>query len=76
MKYEIDRAAVTLSVGELCELALTGGDLDLRPGMTRRFSASRAAVGAEVHRALQAAAGERYDPEVALVDTTLYHSLP
>ncbi len=75
MKYEIDRAAVTLSVGELCALALTGGDLDLRPGMMRRFSASRAAVGASVHRELQAAAGTRYDPEVALTDTTLYHNI-
>ena len=44
MKYEIDRAAVTLSVTELCAWALLGGDLDLRPGMTKRFSAERAAI--------------------------------
>lgn len=75
MKYAIDRAAVTLSVTELCALALTGGDLDLRPGMMRRFSAERASVGTRVHRELQAAAGVRYDPEVALSNTTLYHNI-
>ena len=53
MKYEMDRAAVTLSVTELCTLALMGGDLDLRPGMSRRLSFERAAIGAKVHRKLQ-----------------------
>jgi len=75
MKYDIERAAVTMSVTELCALALLGGDLDLRPGMTKRFSAERAQIGAKVHRKLQAEAGAQYDAEVALTNTTLYHNL-
>lgn len=75
MKYDIERAAVTLSVGELCALALMGGDLDLRPGRSRRFSIERAAVGAKVHRKLQAEAGVLYDAEVSMTNTTLYHGI-
>ena len=75
MKYDIERAAVTLSVTELCALAFLGGDLDLRPGMSKRFSAERAQVGAKVHRKLQAEAGAQYDAEVMLTNTTLYHNL-
>lgn len=75
MKYEMDRAAVTLSVTELCALALIGGDLDLRSGMTHRYSAERASVGVQVHRRLQSAAEVRYDPEVSLSNTTLYHNI-
>lgn len=75
MKYEIDRAAVTLSVTELCAWALLGGDLDLRPGMTKRFSAERAAIGAKVHRKLQAEAGVQYDAEVAMTNTTHFHDV-
>lgn len=74
-KYDIERAVVTLSVTELCALALLGGDLDLRPGMTKRFSAERAAIGAKVHRKLQAEAGVQYDAEVAMTNTTVFREI-
>ena len=70
MKYDIDRAAVTLSVTELCTLAMSGGDLDLRPGMSHRPRAERGAIGAKIHRRLQAAAGVLYEAEVPLSCTT------
>ena len=75
MKYELERAAVTLSVTELCSLALMGGDIDLRPGHGQRPLWVRAVIGTRVHQRLQAEAGMRYDPEVALSNTTLYHNL-
>lgn len=75
MKYDVERAAVTLSVTELCALALMGGDLDLRPGMTKRFSVERAQIGAKVHRKMQTEAGVQYDAEVAMCNTTLYHNI-
>lgn len=75
MKYDIERAAVTLSVTELCALALTCGDLDLRPGKTKRFSSERASVGAAVHRKLQAEAGVLYDAEVNMTNTTVYRGI-
>lgn len=75
MKYDVERAVVSLSVGELCALALLGGDLDLRPGMTRRFSVERAAIGAQVHRKLQAEAGVMYDAEVSMTNTTFYKGI-
>ncbi len=75
MRYDADRAVIKLSVRELCALALQSGDLDLRPGMTRRFSAERAAIGAKVHRALQAQAGVLYDAEVSMTSTTLHHGI-
>lgn len=75
MKYCIDRAAVTLSVTELCTLALMGGDLDLRPGMGRRYSFERAAIGAKIHRKLQAEAGTLYQAEVSMCHTELFQTL-
>ena len=75
MKYHLDRASVTLSVTELCELALSCGNLDLRPGMSKRFFAERASVGAKVHRKLQAEAGVLYDAEVMMTNTTLLHGI-
>ena len=72
MRYDLDRAVVTLSVTELCDMALTCGDLDLRPGHGHRPSAARAAIGAKVHRKLQAEAGVLYDGEVAMTNTTVY----
>ncbi len=71
MKYDIERAAVTLSVTELCALAMTGGDLDIRFGMNNRTHTERGAIGAKIHRRLQAAAGVMYDAEVPLSNTTL-----
>ncbi len=75
MKYEGERAAVTLSVGELCSMALSGGDLDLRPGHAVRFSSARAKLGADIHRKLQSEGGALYMPEVPLTHTTLYHGI-
>ncbi|MBQ7335827.1 MAG: ATP-dependent DNA helicase, partial [Clostridia bacterium] len=75
MKYDTNRAVVTLSVTELCAYALSSGDLDLRPGMGKRFSKERAAVGSAVHRKLQREAGAQYTPEVTLTHTELFGSL-
>ena len=75
MKYDVERAVITASVSELCAYALTGGDLDLRPGMSKRFSAERAALGAKVHRKLQAEAGALYDAEVMMSNTTVLHGI-
>ena len=75
MKYDVERAVVTLSVTELCAMALMGGDLDLRPGRTKRFSSERAAIGAKIHRKMQDEAHGRYDAEVSLCNTTLLRGL-
>jgi hypothetical protein len=72
MKYEADRAAVVMSVGELCAYALMGGDLDLRPGMGSFATPERAALGADVHRKLQAEAGAMYTAEVAMTHTEVF----
>lgn len=72
MKYDIGRAVVRMSVRELCVTALLAGDLDLRPGMTKRPSFERAVIGAKAHRKLQAEAGTMYDAEVAMTHSTLY----
>lgn len=75
MKYDVNKAAMILSVGELCELALSGGDLDLRPGHTARFSPARAKLGADIHRKLQSEGGALYTPEVSFTHTTLHHGI-
>ena len=75
MKYDAGRAAVLLSVGELCARALTPPDLDLRPGSGRAAGSDRAALGREAHRLLQKRAAEGYEAEVTLTNTTLYHGL-
>ncbi len=75
MRYDTERAAVVMSVTELCAYAASGGDLDLRPGMMKRLSSERAAVGAAVHRKLQSEAGAMYTPEVAMRNTTCFHDL-
>ncbi len=75
MKYDVARAVVLLSVTELCTLALRGGDLDLRPGMSKASMLEHASVGTKVHRKLQAAAGVLYDAEVAMTNTTLFHGI-
>ena len=71
MKYSVERAAIVLSVTELCSLALMGGDLDLRPGMSRKASFERAALGSKVHRKIQSEAGILYDAERPFCNTTL-----
>ncbi len=73
MRYNSEKAAVELSVFELCHYALQSGNLDLRMG--GRFSAERAAIGREVHRKLQATAGAMYDAEAALSNTTFFHNI-
>lgn len=76
MKYDTERAVVTLSVTELCSLAVLGGDLDLRPNAEKSLSLhERAQLGSKVHRKLQAEAGAQYDAEVALSNTTLFHGI-
>ena len=74
MKYDVEKAAILLSVRELCELALRGGDLDLRFG-GKIFSPERAALGSQVHRRLQAEAGCNYRAEVPMTSTVLYHNI-
>ena len=64
MRYDVERSAVLLSVGELCELALRAGDLDLRAGKGRRSSAERALLGTRIHQRLQTERGARYAAEV------------
>lgn len=63
MRYDRENRAVLLSVTELC--AAAAGESDLRAGGGRFFDGS-AAVGKEIHRALQEAGGENYTPEVPL----------
>ena len=75
MKYDIERAVITLSVTELCALALSSGDLDLRPGKGKRFSTERARIGVKIHQRLQTEAGVRYDAEVPLCNTTLHRGI-
>lgn len=73
MRYDSEKAAVVLSVSELCHWAHLSGDLDLGRGSRRSFE--RAAIGREVHRKLQARAGAMYDPELPLSNTTLYDGI-
>ncbi|MBQ9760100.1 MAG: ATP-dependent DNA helicase [Clostridia bacterium] len=73
MKYNSEKAAIELSVTELCRLALLSGDLDLSRSV--RFTQERAAMGAELHRKLQASAGAMYNAEVAFSHTALYHDI-
>ncbi len=75
MKYNQERAVLTLSVGELCSLALLGSDLDLRFGKGKRFSSERALIGAKVHRKLQSEADAIYEAEVSMTNTTLYKGI-
>ncbi len=74
MKYDIEKAAILLSVGELCESALRGGHLDLRFG-GKSASFERAALGGKIHRKLQAEAGAQYRAEVPLTSTVLFHNI-
>ena len=75
MRYDVERAAVVLSVRQLCEYAFCSGDLDLRPGMSKRFSFGRAALGAAIHRRLQSEAGVLYTAEVAFSHAERFDNL-
>ena len=61
MQYLPEEDRFLLSVREVCDLALTGGDLDQRAG---RRSLSRMEQGKEAHKTLQAALGENARAEV------------
>ena len=74
MKYDVERAAVLLSVRELCELALRSGDLDLRFG-GKGISFEKANLGSQIHRKIQGNAGAFYQAEVFMTSTTLYHNI-
>ncbi len=74
MKYDIDRATVVLTVEELCTLALTRGDLDLRAGH-HGPSFEAAIVSDRVRCRLQETAGASYTPQVPISHTVLYHDL-
>ena len=73
MKYQADRAAVTLSVRELCALAFLPRHLDLRYPASR--SPEDARLGSSVHQRLQAEAGALYTPEVTLCHTEYFHGI-
>ncbi len=75
MRYDTDRAVVTLSVTELCSMATVQGDLDLRYGKGRAFSPERARLGGELHRKLQSTQGTFYAPEVPLSLFTVHHEV-
>ena len=67
MKYEAETNTIKLPAGELCLLALRGGDLDLRPG-ARGIGLRRAAEGQEAHQLLQKRMSENgYEIEKTLV---------
>ena len=70
MKYHVGRAAITLSVRELCAYAVCPPDLDLRIG--GRQSLVTAAKGREAHKLLQKRAEHGYEAEVAFTNTTLH----
>lgn len=74
MKYDAERAVVTLSVAELCSLAWKNGDLDLRFGTSKAVS-ERSTIGNEVYRKLQAETKCLYDAEVPLRFTLFYNGL-
>lgn len=74
MKYSVDRAAITLSVEELCARALQPADLDLRPGGGKRPS-EHTAIGHGAHKLLQSRAEAGYEVEVALTGSVLFHGL-
>lgn len=75
MKYDVNRAVVVLSVGELCSLSLQCGDLDISNGKNHRSFAERASIGSHIHKRLQSEAGADYEPEVPLANTTQYRDI-
>ena len=71
MRYNKDTCTVEMSVRSLCALALKTGDIDAR----RRTSVSVLVDGARIHRKLQSEAAGYYNPEVSLVNTTLFDGM-
>lgn len=74
MRYDINKAALLISVRELCERALIEQEPDLR-ALSHSHRTGDAAIGAEVHRKLQSEAGAEYRPEQSLSLTLLYHNV-
>ena len=67
MRYDKDSDHIEMSVRELCESALLGGDIDChRPPVNLR---ERAAEGQKVHQKLQTSFGALYHSEVELHNT-------
>ena len=73
MRYNKERCAIETSVRTLCALGAKSGDLDSRRASENICLAMK--EGAEIHKRLQAEAGGYYNPEVPLVNTTLYEGL-
>lgn len=71
MQYDVERAVVRLSVGELCAEAFAPRHLDLRAGAWRKGT-ERAEIGNRIHRKLQSKTDELRENEVSLCNTTLY----
>lgn len=74
MRYDIDRAVVVLSVGELCSRAFLPVHLDLRSGAWKRDS-ERAELGKKLHRELQNRGEAGYRAEVSFCHTTFYQGI-
>ncbi len=72
MHYDVERACMVLSVRELCETALSSGDLEYGGG---RASFAAMQAGSQWHRKLQASRGAGYRAEVTLHNTTLYNGI-
>ncbi len=75
MKYDTERAVITISVTELCNESLRSGHLDLRYGMGKRFSSARASLGKAVHQRLQREAGALYEAEVSMLHTVFFQGI-
>lgn len=69
MQYCIEKAAIELSVSELCAMAHKSGSIDARHPQKSKREWQK---GSEAHRKLQAREGSGYNAEVFLRNTTLY----
>ncbi|MBQ7337957.1 MAG: ATP-dependent DNA helicase [Clostridia bacterium] len=72
MRYHVERACVEMSVRELCETALSSGDLEYGGGRAM-FAAMQ--TGTQWHQKLQKGRGAGYRAEVPLHHTTLYEGI-
>lgn len=69
MRYNADRDQIEMSVRELCEIALLGGDIDNRRSSKKLYE--RARDGQKIHQKLQNSFGAFYHPEVELRNVSL-----
>ena len=72
LTYRADCAAVEVSVGELCRMALKSGDLDRS---LFRASARRMQEGTALHKLLRESAGLDYTAEVPLCHSETYEGM-